>query len=48
MRWYTFMPIEVILPDLGAGPVMVSTWFADADEWVYEGDRLVEVLTKAV
>jgi pyruvate/2-oxoglutarate dehydrogenase complex dihydrolipoamide acyltransferase (E2) component len=38
------MRSEIRLPDLGAGPVVLSVWFADVGEWVYEGDRLVEVL----
>jgi pyruvate/2-oxoglutarate dehydrogenase complex dihydrolipoamide acyltransferase (E2) component len=38
------MRTEVILPDLGITPVVLSVWFADAGEVVYEGDRLVEVL----
>jgi len=38
------MHSEIRLPDLGAGPVVLSVWFADVGEWVYEGDRLVEVL----
>jgi len=39
------MRAEVILPELGASPVVLSLWFADPGERVYEGDRLVEVLT---
>jgi pyruvate/2-oxoglutarate dehydrogenase complex dihydrolipoamide acyltransferase (E2) component len=38
------MQAEVLLPDLGAGSVVLSVWFADVGELVYEGDRLVEVL----
>jgi pyruvate/2-oxoglutarate dehydrogenase complex dihydrolipoamide acyltransferase (E2) component len=38
------MRAEILLPELGAAPVVVSTWFADPGEAVYEGDRLVEVL----
>lgn len=38
------MQANVILPDLGAAPVVLSVWFADPGDWVYEGDRLVEVL----
>jgi pyruvate/2-oxoglutarate dehydrogenase complex dihydrolipoamide acyltransferase (E2) component len=37
----------VILPDLGTGadlPIVVSHWFADRGEKVWEGERLVEVL----
>lgn len=39
------MQANVTLPDLGAAPVVLSVWFADPGDWVYEGDRLVEVLT---
>ncbi len=38
------MHAEVILPDVGAGPLQLSLWFADPGELVFEGDRLVEVL----
>jgi 2-oxoglutarate dehydrogenase E2 component (dihydrolipoamide succinyltransferase)/2-oxoisovalerate dehydrogenase E2 component (dihydrolipoyl transacylase) len=38
------MQAEVILPELGAAPAVLSVWFADAGELVFEGDRLVEVL----
>jgi pyruvate/2-oxoglutarate dehydrogenase complex dihydrolipoamide acyltransferase (E2) component len=38
------MQAEVILPDLGAEPVLLSVWFVDTGEHVFEGDRLVEVL----
>ena len=37
----------VILPDLGTGPdepIIVSHWFAERGDEVWEGDRLVEVL----
>jgi pyruvate/2-oxoglutarate dehydrogenase complex dihydrolipoamide acyltransferase (E2) component len=34
---------EVLLPELGVGPVRLSVWFADVGDAVYEGDRLVEV-----
>lgn len=37
----------VILPDLGTGPdvpILVSHWFAELGDEVWEGDRLVEVL----
>jgi pyruvate/2-oxoglutarate dehydrogenase complex dihydrolipoamide acyltransferase (E2) component len=37
------MQAEIILPELGAGPVVLSVWFADRGDAVYEGDRLVEV-----
>ena len=38
------MQTEVVLPELGAAPVRLSAWFADAGDHVLEGDRLVEVL----
>jgi pyruvate/2-oxoglutarate dehydrogenase complex dihydrolipoamide acyltransferase (E2) component len=41
------MQAEVILPELGVEPgqsVVLSVWFADEGDFVYEGDRLVEVL----
>jgi pyruvate/2-oxoglutarate dehydrogenase complex dihydrolipoamide acyltransferase (E2) component len=38
------MRTEVILPELGATPVVLSVWFADPGEAIFEGDRLVEVL----
>ena len=37
-------PVAIVLPDLGAAPVVLSTWFADPGDLVFEGDRLVEVL----
>ena len=39
------MKRPVLLPDLGAAPVRLSLWFADPGDAVFEGDRLVEVLT---
>jgi pyruvate/2-oxoglutarate dehydrogenase complex dihydrolipoamide acyltransferase (E2) component len=36
--------VAIILPDVGAAPVVLSTWFADPGDTVFEGDRLVEVL----
>jgi pyruvate/2-oxoglutarate dehydrogenase complex dihydrolipoamide acyltransferase (E2) component len=38
------MRTPIILPELGAAPVVLSAWFADPGDAVYEGDRLVEVL----
>jgi pyruvate/2-oxoglutarate dehydrogenase complex dihydrolipoamide acyltransferase (E2) component len=38
------MQVSIILPELGAGPIVLSVWFADPGEQVFEGDRLVEVL----
>jgi pyruvate/2-oxoglutarate dehydrogenase complex dihydrolipoamide acyltransferase (E2) component len=37
------MRAEIRLPDLGAMPVVLSVWFADPGDAVYEGDRVVEV-----
>jgi pyruvate/2-oxoglutarate dehydrogenase complex dihydrolipoamide acyltransferase (E2) component len=38
------MQHEIILPELGAARIVLSVWFADPGDLVYEGDRLVEVL----
>lgn len=38
------MQAPIILPELGAAPILLSVWFADAGELVFEGDRLVEVM----
>jgi pyruvate/2-oxoglutarate dehydrogenase complex dihydrolipoamide acyltransferase (E2) component len=38
------MRTEIILPELGAASAVLSVWFADPGDNVYEGDRLVEVL----
>lgn len=38
------MRTAIHLPELGVGPILLSVWFADVGEYVYEGDRLVEVL----
>jgi pyruvate/2-oxoglutarate dehydrogenase complex dihydrolipoamide acyltransferase (E2) component len=38
------MQVPILLSELGATPVVLSVWFADPGEFVYEGDRLVEVL----
>jgi pyruvate/2-oxoglutarate dehydrogenase complex dihydrolipoamide acyltransferase (E2) component len=35
---------EILLPEVGASPAVLSAWFADPGETVFEGDRLVEVL----
>ena len=38
------MQAAIVLPELGAVPVVLSSWFADPGDRVFEGDRLVEVL----
>lgn len=38
------MHAPIILPELGADAAILSVWFADPGDVVYEGDRLVEVL----
>ena len=38
------MRTPVVLPDLGAAPVVLSLWFAGVGDTVFEGERLVEVL----
>jgi pyruvate/2-oxoglutarate dehydrogenase complex dihydrolipoamide acyltransferase (E2) component len=40
------MQTAIILPDLGSALVLLSSWFADAGDVVYEGDRLIEVLAE--
>jgi pyruvate/2-oxoglutarate dehydrogenase complex dihydrolipoamide acyltransferase (E2) component len=43
------MHMPITLPELGlpaSHAVRLSAWFADPGETVYEGDRLVEVLTE--
>src|SRR5262249_26553583 len=47
-RWCRVMRAEIVLPELGLPdglPVTLSAWYADPGDFVYEGDRLVEVLT---
>jgi pyruvate/2-oxoglutarate dehydrogenase complex dihydrolipoamide acyltransferase (E2) component len=39
------MRTPVLLPDLGATPIRLSLWYVEPGDLVYEGDRLVEVLT---
>jgi pyruvate/2-oxoglutarate dehydrogenase complex dihydrolipoamide acyltransferase (E2) component len=36
----------IVLPDVGAAPVVLSVWFANVGDAVYEGDRLVEILAQ--
>ena len=36
--------IAIVLPDVGTAPVVLSAWFADPGDTVFEGDRIVEVL----
>jgi pyruvate/2-oxoglutarate dehydrogenase complex dihydrolipoamide acyltransferase (E2) component len=38
------MQAPILLPELGISPVVLSVWFADPGDAVFEGDRLVEVL----
>jgi pyruvate/2-oxoglutarate dehydrogenase complex dihydrolipoamide acyltransferase (E2) component len=38
------MRADILLPEVGAAPLVLSVWFADVGDAVYEGDRLVEVL----
>lgn len=35
---------DVVMPELGMSPAVLSVWFADLGDQVYAGDRLVEVL----
>jgi pyruvate/2-oxoglutarate dehydrogenase complex dihydrolipoamide acyltransferase (E2) component len=38
------MAVPIILPELGTPSAVLSLWFADPGDRVYEGDRVVEVL----
>ncbi len=38
------MQTEIVLPEVEAAPVILSSWYADPGEVIFEGDRLVEVL----
>jgi pyruvate/2-oxoglutarate dehydrogenase complex dihydrolipoamide acyltransferase (E2) component len=38
------MHTPILLPDLGAAPVRLSLWFSAPGDFVFEGDRLVEVV----
>lgn len=40
------MPTPILLPDLGVDAVSVSVWFADVGDPVWQGERIVEVLTE--
>ena len=40
------MQATIVLPELGAAPALLSIWFAEPGDVVYEGDRLVEVLVR--
>ena len=44
MKWLTIMLAEIRLPELGVPSAVLSVWFAEVGETVFEGDRLVEVL----
>lgn len=35
--------VAVVMPDLGVASALLSVWFAEPGDRVYEGDRLVEV-----
>jgi pyruvate/2-oxoglutarate dehydrogenase complex dihydrolipoamide acyltransferase (E2) component len=39
------MQTPIVLPELGAHPIRLSVWFVDSGDCVYEGDRVVEVLS---
>jgi pyruvate/2-oxoglutarate dehydrogenase complex dihydrolipoamide acyltransferase (E2) component len=38
------MYMAIVLPDVGADGVRLSVWFSAVGDFVFEGDRLVEVL----
>jgi pyruvate/2-oxoglutarate dehydrogenase complex dihydrolipoamide acyltransferase (E2) component len=39
------MQVEIVLPEIGADPVVLSLWFVDPGDVIYEGDRVVEILS---
>jgi pyruvate/2-oxoglutarate dehydrogenase complex dihydrolipoamide acyltransferase (E2) component len=38
------MQTPILLPELGAAPIRLSLWFSEPGDFVFEGDRLVEVV----
>jgi pyruvate/2-oxoglutarate dehydrogenase complex dihydrolipoamide acyltransferase (E2) component len=38
------MPVPITLPDLGTARTVLSVWYVQPGERVYEGDRVAEVL----
>jgi len=38
------MPTPILLPDLRAGGVILSVWYAEPGDPIMEGERIVEVL----
>jgi pyruvate/2-oxoglutarate dehydrogenase complex dihydrolipoamide acyltransferase (E2) component len=44
MKWLIIMRYPVRLPELGAGPVHLTLWFAAPGDAVFAGDRLAEVV----
>jgi 2-oxoglutarate dehydrogenase E1 component len=38
--------VDVVLPELGLPSVRVSVWYANPGDHVYQGDRLIEVVTE--
>lgn len=38
------MPTPITLPELGAGAMTLSLWYAEAGDAVLEGERVVEIL----
>jgi pyruvate/2-oxoglutarate dehydrogenase complex dihydrolipoamide acyltransferase (E2) component len=38
------MPVSITLPELGSDRAVLSVWYVQPGERVYEGDRVVEVV----
>lgn len=38
--------IDVVMPELGLSTVRVSVWYVNPGDHVYQGDRIVEVVTE--
>jgi 2-oxoglutarate dehydrogenase E2 component (dihydrolipoamide succinyltransferase)/2-oxoisovalerate dehydrogenase E2 component (dihydrolipoyl transacylase) len=39
------MQVPILLPDVGAVRTVVSIWYVEPGETIYEGDRVLEALT---
>jgi len=48
MKWCQLvkepLQVEIILPDLGTTRLKFSLWYVELGEWVFEGDRVAEIV----
>jgi 2-oxoglutarate dehydrogenase E2 component (dihydrolipoamide succinyltransferase) len=42
------MRVPILLPDLGADPVILSFWYARTGDDLFAGERVVEVLADGI